>query len=289
MAKMHPSNVLDFNNATERRFYNELKNQLPDEYDVYYSVMWYDKENGEKVNSEADFVVVHPIKGFLCIEVKGGANIIHENDKYKILDSNGNTIYEKNISPYEQADKSLRYFMNLYMETYGERFDGIYGFMVAFPNFNIKNNVEQLFFQTPDTTIDCNDMNNLKNTIDSAYTYWGGKFNRISEITITDSRKRLCDMFKRIYAIEASKGALIEAKNKELEHINKVQDNIINLLGNYKNFAIKGAAGTGKSWIAYKMALASAVQKSKKTLLISKSDILSEYFNNQNNIEGYLI
>ena len=35
-------------------------------------------------------------------------------DKYKIIDNYGDVIYEKNISPHEQAEKSMRYFYNLY-------------------------------------------------------------------------------------------------------------------------------------------------------------------------------
>lgn len=91
-------------------------------------------------------------------------------------------------------------------------------------------------------------------------------------------------MFKRVYAVEASKGALIDAKEKELEKINEIEDNIINLLMNYKTFAIKGAAGTGKSWIAYKMALSSVIHKEKKVLMTNKSDYLSNYFRTQYDI-----
>lgn len=283
MAIMHPKNVLEFNNSTEKNFYISLKEQLPDEYDVYYSVTWYDKVENKRINSEADFIITHRTKGFLCIEVKGGSNIIHEDDKYKIIDNYGDVIYEKRISPHEQAEKSMRYFYNLYEETYNTKYNRIYGFMAAFPNFLIKQNSNSLFYQVSDTTIDYSDMKNLKKSIDNAFLYFGQNI-RISEITTEQDIKKLHDMFKRIYAVEASKGALIEAKEKELEKINEIEDNIINLLVNYKTFAIKGAAGTGKSWIAYKIALSSVTYRNKKVLLISKSNFLSEYFRTQYDI-----
>ena len=279
MAIMHPKNVIEFKNSTEKNFYISLKEQLPDEYDVYYSVTWYDKIDNKKINSEADFIITHRTKGFLCIEVKGGSNIIHEDDKYKIIDNYGDVIYEKNISPHEQAEKSMRYFYNIYNTKYNR----IYGFMAAFPNFQIKQDSNSLFYQVSDTTIDHSDMKNLKKSIDNAFLYFGrNKKNQI--LTTEHDIKNLNDMFKRVYAVEASKGALIDAKEKELEKINEIEDNIINLLMNYKTFAIKGAAGTGKSWIAYKMALSSAIHKEKKVLMTNKSDYLSNYFRTQYDI-----
>lgn len=283
MAIMHPKNVIEFKNSTEKNFYISLKEQLPDEYDVYYSVTWYDKIDNKKINSEADFIITHRTKGFLCIEVKGGSNIIHEDDKYKIIDNYGDVIYEKNISPHEQAEKSMRYFYNLYEEIYNIKYNRIYGFIAAFPNFQIKQDSNSLFYQVSDTTIDHSDMKNLKKSIDNAFLYFGrNKKNQI--LTTEHDIKNLNDMFKRVYAVEASKGALIDAKEKELEKINEIENNIINLLMNYKTFAIKGAAGTGKSWIAYKMALSSVIHKEKKVLMTNKSDYLSNYFRTQYDI-----
>ena len=285
MAIMHPKNVIEFRNSTEKNFYRSLKEQLPDEYDVYYSVTWYDKIDNKKINSEVDFIITHRTKGFLCIEVKGGSNIIHENDKYKIIDNYGDVIYEKNISPHEQAEKSMRYFYNLYEEIYHTKYGKVYGFMAAFPNFQIKQNSNSLFYQVPDTTIDYTDMKCLKKSIDNAFFYFGR--NKEKHILSTENDiKNLNNMFKRVYAVEASKGALIDAKEKELEKINEIEDNIINLLMNYKTFAIKGAAGTGKSWIAYKLAVSSVIQKGKKVLMINKSNYLSNYFRMQYDISN---
>ena len=55
MAIMHPKNVIEFKNSTEKNFYISLKEQLPDEYDVYYSVTWYDKIDNKKINMMKSF------------------------------------------------------------------------------------------------------------------------------------------------------------------------------------------------------------------------------------------
>ena len=59
MAIMHPKYVYHFNSLSEQRLYNALKNQLPNNYEVFYSVVWYSKdEDNNRINSESDFVIV---------------------------------------------------------------------------------------------------------------------------------------------------------------------------------------------------------------------------------------
>lgn len=287
MAIMHPNYVYQFNSLSEKKLFESLKRQLSNDYEVFYSVVWYSKDDsGERINSESDFVIVDRNKGFICIEVKGGVKYVHENDKYIVYNADGDNIV-KRISAYQQAENSMRYFLNNYESIYNNEYKGVYGFMAAFPNYELKSNVEQYFNQVPETTIDINDMENLEECIKKCFLYWNKKNNSLPELFVEESRKKLCEMFKRTYAIEASKGALIEYKKAELDKINEVQDNIINLLSNYNEFAMKGAAGTGKSWIAYKMACLNGIGYSRPTLLVSKSDLLANYFNNLKNIQSY--
>ncbi len=285
MAIMHPKAVWSFNSNSERIMYNALKEQLPDSYEVFYSVVWYDSDNGKRVNSESDFIVMDQNKGFLCIEVKGGIEYKRENDKYIVMNADGERIV-KNISAFEQAEKSMRYFKKCYEDTYNIEYKGVYGFMAAFPNYSMKDKVQERFYQVPEVTIDINDLDNLLTCIRTAFVYWSRNNNTLSNLFVEQSRKNLVDLLKRTYAIEASKGALIDYKNKELEKINDVQQNIIMLLQNYKSFAMKGAAGTGKSWIAYQMALKSSILENRKTLLINKSKLLCDYFINQHDLNG---
>ena len=262
--------------------YYALKEQLSDKYEVFYSVSWHGKDEDRiRINSESDFIVVDREKGYLCIEVKGGLSYTHENDRYIIKNSDGSEIVRK-ISAFEQAEKSMHYFHDIYEDNFKIEYHGVYGFIAAFPFYEMKGRANE-FFQVPDIIIDLSDMQHLEDTIRKAFIYWQGKNNTSPELFVDSSKKKLCDMLKRTYSIEASKGALIEAKMEELDRINNTQDCIINMLSNYQNYAIKGAAGTGKSWIAFKMALNNAINKRRKTLLISKSHHLANYFISQIN------
>lgn len=71
MANMYPKNISEYlPTDSERIVYQELKNQLPDTFDVFYSVSWTSYYAGRLVKSEADFIVASPDYGFLCLESK---------------------------------------------------------------------------------------------------------------------------------------------------------------------------------------------------------------------------
>ena len=245
MAIMHPSRVYPFNTLSEKKMYEALERQLPNKYEVFYSVSWYGKDEDKKrINSEADFIVVDREKGFVCIEVKGGLSYTHEGDNYIVTNGDGSKII-RNSSAFDQAENSMHYFHDKYEENFKSKYHGVYGFVVAFPFYRMKDRAGE-FFQVPDVIIDLDDMDHcLENCIKKAFLYWQGRNRTSPELFVDSSKKKLCDMLKRFYSIEASKGAIIDAKQEELDRINSMQDSIINLLTNYRSFAMKGAAGTG--------------------------------------------
>ncbi|MGL3210653.1 hypothetical protein [Bradyrhizobium sp. BR 1433] len=54
------------------RVYDTLEGALGPEWTVFYGRPWLGiTPYGEEQDGEADFVVVHPVRGFLTIEVKG--------------------------------------------------------------------------------------------------------------------------------------------------------------------------------------------------------------------------
>ena len=87
MANMYPKNINEYMPTdSERIVYQELKNQLPDSFDVFYSVSWTSYNAGRLVKSEADFVVASPDYGFLCLEIKGGSSIRIEDNTWYLSD-----------------------------------------------------------------------------------------------------------------------------------------------------------------------------------------------------------
>ena len=88
---MHPNNLSEYMPTdSERQVYYALKTQLPSDYHVFYSVKWTNFNNDKLLKSEADFIVVSPKYGYLCLEVKGGSDLIEnlyeDESVWKIVD-----------------------------------------------------------------------------------------------------------------------------------------------------------------------------------------------------------
>jgi hypothetical protein len=84
---------------SERRVANALKH-LSDGWTILHHVSWQSKRGGRQGDGEADFIVLHPKKGMLVIEVKGGGVDI-EAGRWVTTDRYGERHSIKN--PYEQA------------------------------------------------------------------------------------------------------------------------------------------------------------------------------------------
>jgi hypothetical protein len=57
----------------ERALYDALRDALDDDFVVFHSVAWQGVDGqGRPRDGEADFVIAHPQRGLLVVEVKGG-------------------------------------------------------------------------------------------------------------------------------------------------------------------------------------------------------------------------
>src|SRR5262249_13973970 len=92
--------------AAEIEVYGRLKSDLPDEYVCYYSRPWLGlTPAGDEKEGEADFVIGHPDKGMLVVEVKGGVVSRREGTE-QWVSRNRLGITNKIKDPVVQASKS---------------------------------------------------------------------------------------------------------------------------------------------------------------------------------------
>lgn len=274
MANMYPKNISEYMPTdSERIVYHELKTQLPDTFDVFYSVKWTSFEKGMLVKSEADFIVASPDYGFLCLEVKGGTGIRVQDNVWYVSD----TVHGErklHASPYDQAEKNMYFFSNAFSGKYNTKYHGIFGAGVVFPFYALGENVE-IDNRNRDCTIDGNDLNNILPKIKKMFRLWGGSSFGMRFYSRSQHNAFL-ELVRERVAISAAAGALVKYKEQQLSVINRVQDNYIYFLNNIRQFFIRGGAGTGKTWIALKMALVEAADKGKKVLFVCASKHLAK-------------
>ena len=274
MAIMYPKNisVLDPEDS-ELEVYNQLRQQLDDSYTVFYSVEWNRKrKDGSLEKSEADFIVENPKYGFLCLEVKGGNGMLISPEGVWTLHSGKYGGRDLDRSPYKQAEDSMYYFKDKYKREYNTDYSGLYGAGAIFP-FYVLPSAESISNRDQVCTIESPDMNNLKEKIKIMFKAWGcARFgrNRYAQ----QEHNFFLDMIRKRTAMAAAAGALVKFKEKQLNEVNRVQDNYIYFLSNIRQFYIRGGAGTGKTWIALKMANEEA-GFGRKVLLTCKSKALA--------------
>lgn len=251
MAKMYPKNIELYNpEPSEKRVYDALQKQLDDHVEVYYSISWTTIQGGKRVTSEADFLVFDPRHGYLVIEVKGGAGIKVENNEWYLEYKDGFGGRKLDCSPYEQAEKSMYYFKDYFKEQYRFQFGGTYGAMVCFPDFVVEN-ASELSHRPAELTIDFSDMDNLSEKIRKAFIFWKRKNNAIVNFS-NEQKEQFHRLINKRIQISAACGALIKYQAPQFEIINRVQNNFVYFLRNYRRFFVNGGAGTGKTWVALK-------------------------------------
>lgn len=282
MAIMHPADIENYNyTKTEKEMYSALKTQLPDKYQVFYSVRWFETNSENKrVDSESDFIVFDPSFGFITIEVKGGTGIEVNGNKWILHENYGNGDdgkRELKCSPYEQAEKSMRHFHKYFEEEFNQSFNGVYGFAVAFPRYAISKPLSR---SGPlDITIDVNDMLNLKDKINKIFHYWKNKKNVIIPFS-AEQRTRFINVINKRISLSAAAGSLIPIKEKEFSKIDFVQETILDCLHNYNQVQIVGGAGTGKTFIGIKKAIRDSLDD-KKVLIVCCNLELSKFIKNR--------
>lgn len=291
MAIMHPEDIENYKHTgSELKLYNELKTQLPDKDHVFFSVRWFDKVDGQRIDSECDFLVFDPGFGFLTIECKGGQDLLIDNNHWSLVERNDKgevSTRELKRSPFAQAESSMRYFYDYFQNEFLQTFNGVYGFAVALPFYSIEQKLESAADQS--LIIDIRHMSDLAHRINEIFHYWKGKRNNRVPFS-ADQKQRFITLVNKRISISAAAGALIPIKNKEFEKINLVQDSIIDFLANYPQVQIVGGAGTGKTFMAIKK-ICRELALQHSVLYICRNRALSRFVecqcNNHRNLKSY--
>ena|GEM_PF-1025698 len=278
MAIMHPADLENYDCTPSEKFmYEAFKDQLPEKYHVFYSVRWFEVDEGKRVDSESDFLIFDPSFGYITVEVKGGKDIVQDGTDWILIDSYQGEESTRRLkcSPYEQSEKSMRHFYNHFREEFHQSFNGAFGFAVAFPWYSSEKIISSS--NPREVTIDMTDISNLKQRVNAIFHYWKNKRNLFVPFS-AEQRKKLISLINKRISLSAAAGALIPIRKKEFVKINMVQDSILDAVNNYNELRFVGGAGTGKTFIGAKKALREA-SKGKKVLFTCYSETLTQYVN----------
>lgn len=269
--------------------YHALANQLGPDYTIFHSVAWISRPRGQGPrDGEADIIVVHPSKGVLVVEVKGG-QISRDASKGSWTSTDqGGTIHEiKN--PFEQAKTAKYALLEKMKESPAWQRLRIGRFRLGhaafFPDVG---DADRLSDPASPTTLigDQNDLLVLPQWIDRAFDFWS----TADDVKQTDIGQNGVRTFVDIFARDATTRPLLSARLKEEEdkriELTERQAGILNFLQRQRRVMIAGGAGTGKTLIAREKAVRLA-REGMRVLLLCYNRGLADHLREQCvNIEG---
>lgn len=254
----------------ERRLFNRLRSELPDDCYVLHSLGLADHET--KRWGEADFVILSP-RGIFVIEVKGGG-VNCENGVWIFTNRRGES-NQKTEGPFEQAKKGMFEVEKLLRDA-GLR-NMLIGFGVIISDDTFTTVGAEIL---PEVLLDRRNIHKpLIGYLQDLAAYWSSRTNRSGfmpaypekgdlekarQILRPDIRTALT-LNSSLSRIEQEQVELIEEQCRILERMNANPRTVV-----------KGSAGTGKTLLALDTAVRRA-EKGQRTLYLCYNRLLGKH------------
>ncbi|MGI8461658.1 MAG: NERD domain-containing protein [Solirubrobacterales bacterium] len=268
MARMYPRTLEgeQVKSRAEKRLFGLLRDQLPDEWEAYHSVSWMIRDPGTGAeDGEIDFVLCHPEKGIVCLEVKGGGLECNHGEWHRRMDGKR----ERMADPFKQAIDH-RYDLSRKID----QLDGWRGkdlfltHALCFPDISVHKLVLSPD-APPEIVIDMNGVKDLETSIESVLAYHQGAREKRRNPG-DDGAEMLRDLLAREIRIDVPMAAEFLEEEERMITLTLNQAAALNSLARTKRLAVAGCAGSGKTMIAVEHA---------KRLAAAGKDVLFVCFN----------
>ncbi|MCA2702297.1 MAG: NERD domain-containing protein [Microcystis sp. M179S2] len=272
MAKMFPPDAPSNPDLRGESDVYHLLSQLDDDFYIFQDRYWIFKNKyGARTERETDFLLVHPQKGLLIIEVKGGTRFSYdgEHDKWK---SGDNISYQNPYKKQLANSKNLPLFLKSKLPSLTNHWITC-GYAICFPHIDIlEGNLAP--FMEREVTLFRDDLKNLGEKINEIYSHYSNNSHKHLGKNIVEEIKTL---ITRNSEFRKSLSAELEDEKQTIIKLTKEQEEILD--GFYKvktPILIDGPAGTGKTQLAISQAI-SDIQSDRLVLFITNSQDSKDY------------
>jgi hypothetical protein len=261
--------------AAEVRIYDILKNQLGFGWTVFYDVAWLGLTHPDQGprDGQVDFIVAHPAKGVLLIEVKGGRIRFDGPSRQWISTDRHDQDHE--IDPFAQVRASKYGLLNKLRSLPALRGKWIHlCHSVCFPG-SLKPQHAVTPDALPEIIIDTEDLPQVQARIEQILKFSQGKDGHAFEhgTLIVNELTRLIARSVDLPNPLASQSI---DEHQEMVRLTDSQMAILSLLKRVRRAAIGGAAGSGKTFLAVEKARRLA-SEGFHTLLACYTDPLARF------------
>jgi hypothetical protein len=275
MAQMIPSVDPDsIEHASERSTYIALRDGLSKKYTVFHSYPWLRWWRGDRdkalLEGEADFVIVHRTHGLLVLEVKGGEVENNGVQWYRVTKGGNKEIR----NPFEQA----RHNMHAVNDIIRDRSSGkIYktqynhGYAVVFPDLDYTSRPPA--YADRAIIICQRHLFNIADSINEAYAGWTDA----SKPLEPQQYQKLLDCLMPSFSFIKPIGPEVDAASSRILMLTETQSEAyVSLLSGSPRALVEGAAGSGKTELAIKRAIALS-KEDKRTLFVCYNRHLADW------------
>jgi len=271
--------------SAELKIYSLFRDNLSNEYTVMHGCRWIaNNRDGSTREGEADFIVLHPNFGALCIEVKGGGIRVDTSSGRELwysIDRNGDEhkltrspVLQVQDSQYALRDKlrNDKRTTNHWTNTSEN-----VRWAVCFPDVIVSAGYSYGASLTSDLIIDGEKTSDIQQAIEDIFSYWHGK-NGLSKRHQPGKRgvDALVDLLAPSWQLKSLKSIIYADTIRKLTKLTEDQFIVLNQLSGSKRAIVSGGAGTGKTLLAMELASRLA-QSGDKTLYICFNRNLADW------------
>lgn len=279
MAKIYPQRFPQWaleqtNRSAERKVFEKLA-QLPEPYVVFYSAAWQARSSREGAqDGEADFIVAHPEKGVLILEVKGG-RIRYDASLQQWYSLDRNSVAHAIKDPIQQARNSKRALLQKLRELpgWGEDYLTI-AYLVVFPDVIAEQAALRPDLPRP-LLIDAEDLENLEAGIENGFAWFVGEERRSGALGV--HRLHLLEsLLANSFTLKTPMGVELAQDEARIIELTEQQMRLLNFIQRQRRAVIEGCAGSGKTTLALEKARQLSEQ-GFNALLVCFNAPLAEY------------
>ena len=278
MARILPDvDVTTIEHPSEKTTYLALRDGLPSNYTVLHSYPWLRPWRGEDalLEGEADFVIVHPKKGLLVLEVKGGSTIRLQRLKWYRDTNSGPKEFQ---DPFNQARHNMYALLDIIEERSGgklTRSKFSFGYAVVFPHMDYTGTLPA---NADKEILICErHLAFIEQSIEVAYKRW-----TVLErpLNMNEYRLLLDECLLPKFGLFRPVGPTIDLANEKLLELTETQSQVFEGLYAQDRVLVEGIAGSGKTFLALYRALAFA-REGKRTLFTCFNKDLARWLERQ--------
>jgi hypothetical protein len=284
VARTFPRTLLDedIKSTAERKVFEALREQLSDEWTVFHSASLIFRDHAEGArDDEGDFVLCHPDRAIVCLEVKGGGLECRHGEWFR-LPRDGER--ERMRDPFTQT-LDHRYALARKIAEQPEWKDRKL-FLVhalAFPDISVHKLVLAPD-APPELILDRNDLGDVSAAIERVLSYHEGSRDK-REAPGPEGVAMLEQLLAPSVRIEVPLATAFAEEDQALVELTDEQSAILNRYGRDRRMVVTGCAGSGKTMIAVERARRLA-QAGRRVLFVCFNKALCKHLGDTSKVEG---